>query len=171
MTVTELGSMGEFVSAIAILITLIYLAIQARQTRRETAASVLQQRTIAIREMYLAIATSETLSDAMSKAEDAVADGPIGFDATLIEQGGLTRREAYQVSRWYRAMNRVWAGQHQVVTDRWERDRYDGGVSTFYSGRLARVFWQDQKGDEQAEFVSHVDRLVAERDAQSARST
>ena len=43
MTVTELGSMGEFVSAIAILITLIYLAIQARQTRRETAASLLQR--------------------------------------------------------------------------------------------------------------------------------
>ena len=171
MTITDLGSIGEFVSAIAILVTLIYLTIQVRHTRRETAASLLQQRVVAIREMYLAIATSETLSDAMSKAEDAVADGPIGFDARLIDQGGLTRREAYQVSRWYRAMNRVWAGQHQVVTDRWERDRYDGGVSTFYSRRLARVFWQDQKGDEQADFVSHVDRLVAERDAQSARST
>jgi hypothetical protein len=122
MTITDLGSIGEFVSAIAILVTLIYLTIQVRHTQRETAASLLQQRTVAVREMYLAIATSETLSDAMSKAEDAVADGPTGFDATLIEQGGLTRREAYQVSRWYRAMNRVWAGQHQVVTDRWERD-------------------------------------------------
>ena len=76
MTITDLGSMGEFVSAIAILVTLIYLTIQVRHTRRETAASLLQQRTVAVREMYLAIATSETLSDAMSKAEDAIADGP-----------------------------------------------------------------------------------------------
>ena len=63
MTVTELGSVGEFVSAIAILITLIYLAIQIRRNRRETVASLLGQRIIAIREMYVAIATSETLSD------------------------------------------------------------------------------------------------------------
>ena len=172
MTIAELGSIGEFVSAIAILITLIYLAIQVRYARRATAASLLEQRTIAVREMYLAIATSETLSDAMSKAEDAVAEGPTGFEATLMDQGSLTRREAHQVSRWYRAMNRVWAGQYQVVTDRWERERYDGGVRTFYSRRLARLFWQEIKGEiEVSGFMSHVDRLVAERDAQSPRTT
>ena len=34
MSIQELGSMGEFVGAIAVLITLIYLSIQTRLTRR-----------------------------------------------------------------------------------------------------------------------------------------
>lgn len=33
MNINELGSLGEFVSAIAVLITLIYLALQTRQSR------------------------------------------------------------------------------------------------------------------------------------------
>ena len=39
MTIVELGALGEFVAAIAVLITLIYLALQIRQNTRATRAA------------------------------------------------------------------------------------------------------------------------------------
>ena len=39
MTITELGAVGEFVGSIAVLITLIYLAIQVRQTKGQVEAN------------------------------------------------------------------------------------------------------------------------------------
>ena len=55
MTVQELGSLGEFVSAIAVLATLVYLSIQTRLTRKasqETAKFASQQATQAVVEIY-----------------------------------------------------------------------------------------------------------------------
>jgi hypothetical protein len=40
MTLSELGALGEFVGGIAVLVTLIYLAVQIRQSRKLTETSV-----------------------------------------------------------------------------------------------------------------------------------
>ena len=42
MSISELGSLGEFISSIAVLVTLIYLALQIRQNTKATRASVRQ---------------------------------------------------------------------------------------------------------------------------------
>lgn len=55
MSIQELGSIGEFVSAFAVFATLIYLAIQTRLTRKaaeETARFSLAETTRAIPQMY-----------------------------------------------------------------------------------------------------------------------
>ena len=44
MSIMELGALGEFVAAMAVLITLIYLTIQVRGAREETTRAVLQSR-------------------------------------------------------------------------------------------------------------------------------
>jgi hypothetical protein len=41
MTIQDLGSIGEFISSLAVLVTLLYLAVQARQTHKETVASTM----------------------------------------------------------------------------------------------------------------------------------
>lgn len=41
MTIQDLGSIGEFISSIAVLVTLLYLAVQVRQTRNATVASTM----------------------------------------------------------------------------------------------------------------------------------
>ena len=43
MSIMELGALGEFVAAVAVLITLIYLTIQVRNTREESTRAVLQR--------------------------------------------------------------------------------------------------------------------------------
>ena len=55
MTIQELGALGEFVSAIAVIITLVYLAIQTRLTRKaaeESAKFASQEALRAVPEMY-----------------------------------------------------------------------------------------------------------------------
>ena len=61
MTLQELGSLGEFVGAIAVMVTLVYLAIQTRLTRK--AAEVTQR------------AAEETAKYASVQAGAAVAEG------------------------------------------------------------------------------------------------
>ena len=59
MTLSELGSLGEFVSSIAVVVSLIYVAIQIRQNSRETRL-VSQQRALeASRDMIARMATTE----------------------------------------------------------------------------------------------------------------
>ena len=54
MTIQELGSIGEFVSSIAVLVTLIYLALQIRQNRQATVASTMQTNRIQFQNIALA---------------------------------------------------------------------------------------------------------------------
>jgi len=66
MTITELGALGEFVGAIGVVITLIYLAIQIRQNtrgmeenRRLALAQTYQVRADALQTMLVQAANSE----------------------------------------------------------------------------------------------------------------
>jgi len=67
MTISDLGSLGEFVSSFAVLITLVYLAVQTRQARTATQASVVWERARAMRENALTLATN---AEAISLIEE-----------------------------------------------------------------------------------------------------
>ena len=58
MSIQELGALGEFVGSIAVLATLVYLAIQTRHTRAANEASIQWQRANASREMSMMWATN-----------------------------------------------------------------------------------------------------------------
>jgi len=63
MTIMELGAIGEFVGAIAVVVTLIYLAFQMRQNtnalKLNTAASVTEE----LQEMFSLLASNQELSE------------------------------------------------------------------------------------------------------------
>ena len=60
MTIQELDSIGEFISSIAVLFTLIYLAVQVRQTRDATIASTMLNNRLQFRDIMLANRDSMT---------------------------------------------------------------------------------------------------------------
>ena len=71
MTIIELGALGEFVGAIAVVATLIYLAVQIRQNtrsmdanRRLALAQTYQMRSDALQSMVTAAAASSHLGAA-----------------------------------------------------------------------------------------------------------
>ena len=82
MSISELGSLGEFVAAIATLATLIYLAIQVSQAKREFRESTQERLADRPAEIQLAWLSCEALSSTMNKA--------------FLTDEKLSREEAYQ---------------------------------------------------------------------------
>ena len=68
MSIMELGALGEFLGVFALVATLIYLSVQVRHARNESANAVIQARTTGTRELSMGIATSDGLSAALTKA-------------------------------------------------------------------------------------------------------
>ena len=66
MTISELGAIGEFVAAIAVLITLIYLVVQIKQTQTAIAANTNQALNDISVQLYMAASTSESLAEALA---------------------------------------------------------------------------------------------------------
>ena len=67
MTIQDLGSIGEFVSAMIIIVTLIYIAIQSKQTQNLLRSSSFQERTSTAVNLYTEVATSERLAKILVK--------------------------------------------------------------------------------------------------------
>ena len=59
MTLSDLGNLGEFISSIAVVVSLIYVAIQIRQNSRETRLASQQRALEASRDMIARMATKE----------------------------------------------------------------------------------------------------------------
>ena len=74
MTISELGSLGEFISSVVVLATLIYLAIQTSETRKATQANLLWSRVNASRDlatMWVTNPESVELIEEFGTTEDA----------------------------------------------------------------------------------------------------
>lgn len=69
-----LGSYGEFIGSIAILVTLVYLSIQVRQARVQQQVNDRQSREFAIRDFQLNLAGSDGLATALARAREAVGE-------------------------------------------------------------------------------------------------
>ena len=165
MTVMELGALGEFLGVFALVATLIYLSIQVRHARSESEKAVLEARTTGVRDLYLNLATSEGLSAAMVKAQEAIGDVPTAFQTELISFG-LGRQEAERVSRWLVAQQRHDITTYETATPA-QRNTQTGRLRMVYSSGLGRLFWEHSFArDAPSPFTTHVNQLIAEADQQ-----
>ncbi len=62
MSLSDLASLGSFVSGVAVLISLIYLALQVRQTKRNQQIAIRHSRATRVVELHLALADSAVAS-------------------------------------------------------------------------------------------------------------
>ena len=72
LTIQDLGALGELLGSIAVLATLVYLALQTRQNAMAIGAQLDAARIGAIQNVFLAAATSSELQEAL--AEDRASD-------------------------------------------------------------------------------------------------
>lgn len=70
MSVQELGSIGEFVAAIATVATLIYLSLQIRQTNRVSRSAVVSELQEKYIDFYNVVLASDDFSDLLAKLTD-----------------------------------------------------------------------------------------------------
>ena len=72
LTIQDLGSLGEFFGSIAVLATLVYLALQTRQNTMAISAQLEAAGFAANQNLFMSIATSNEIEEAL--AEDSTID-------------------------------------------------------------------------------------------------
>ena len=162
MSIVELGALGEFIAAIAVLITLIFLTVQVRHTRQESARALMESRTRTGIDIGMGIATSEGLAAAFTRASDAVAEQPSRFMNALIERG-VDRIDALRVERACMA----WWRQHLTtfqLSDELGRKQASDIWRDTYSTGIQRLYWDcftPYMGNREADsFIAYVDERL-----------
>ena len=128
LSIQELGSLGEFVSAFAVLATLIYLAIQVRQNVKLTKASIRESRTAASQRVLFAI------------REDA---------EIIMKTGERTPAEELRLQQLYSAMFRDWEAyiyqKDQGLLDESEWLAIASAIANSLKRELVRKIWDERQ--------------------------
>ena len=141
-----IGAIGELLSAIAVLATLIYLAVQVRNTKYELRRSFLQNRDNAVRELLLEGMRNSAFVSASSKAINTVGGGRPGLEAVKSIEG-ISDEEAQvlatnQVAWWFYRVETV-NNIDLLPSD--ERDDFDRHLRSVYLNGVGKVWWDSWK--------------------------
>ena len=148
MTVTDvasiLGGFGEFVSSIVVLITLIYLANQLRQAKREVSLIGRQARANHATAVLAPIINSPDFASLFAKAK-------------LVDYGefGLKEEEAIRIGAWFHTWLQTEQGSFYLLPD----GENDPLLEWMLSTPTGTEFWEKNKQIYDAVFVAHVERL------------
>lgn len=140
-----LGNYGEFVGAIAIVITLVYLAVQVRQNTRMMRASIRQARSDSSVQLYSLGATSvvaeirdkESRGEALSELEEE-------------------RMFLWNICIW-RQQQTIFFQAQDGLLDVQTGDEQSVIVRNLLQFQSARRFWADQKHSFDSRFAAWVD--------------
>ncbi|MGH0031796.1 MAG: hypothetical protein ACQGVC_18565 [Myxococcota bacterium] len=161
MTIQDWGAIGEVVSAVAVVVTLAYLATQIRYARLAAADVSRQNRAEGVRDLLLAGVANPAYARAWTKAD------PEGRERmrTLEERFGLTTEEAEHVWNGACAWTFLhWAQFRSMKTPEDERELHNL-IAAFYSREPMRTYWNDIPYSKQIldpDFVAWVDQVLAE---------
>lgn len=162
MTISELGSLGEFVSSIAVLVTLVYLAIQVRLARAESARSALVDRGKAVREVMAMVARDESLARGMMSATRTVGATYAPPLPELVD-AGLSDLEAFRVQVHYAIMLHFYLIDYTTM-DEGRLGMIDAGIAMNIANGAGRVVWEGYYRDVfrklSPEFADHVSAVI-----------
>ena len=160
MTLSELGSVGEFVSALAVLATLVYLAIQIRQSSATTRAQIRQSLADSQIQHLNLRATDPFLRGVVGRmfAGETIDDGD-GFGLTMHVIAGIRLFENY-------------FAQHHLGTldpEDWRATREV--IKTHFRLPQFRISLALIERSINREFVAELNRIVSEIDRAAAQQS
>ncbi len=170
MTLMELGALGEFVGAIAVVVTLGYLAIQIRQntramqeSRRLALAQTYQMRADALQEMLVRAAESEHIAPIITKLTSVgYPDDVRSLDQlSPIERGRFRLWQIAQQTHWD---NLFYQYQQGFLDEEYYHDSFRARVR-----RLAPIWSALGVTGSRRSFEEEMARIVAEADGESPR--
>ena len=161
MTITELGALGEFVGAIAVVATLIYLSVQIRQNTRSMAegktlalAQTYQMRADALQDMMVRAADSQHVAPIIIKLTEAGYPEDItGLDQLTVEERGRLRQ--WQIAQRTHWDNMFYQYQQGFLDDEYYRDEFKVRVA-----RLAPT-WQALGLAGRGSFDEEIEKILA----------
>ncbi len=141
MTIQDLGALGELLGSVAVLATLIYLALQTRQNSAAIAAQLDAARLSAVQEINLAAATSPELLETLNG--DRV-------EPLTIEQARLNH---FWTARFFQLSWNFTQLRRGMALLSGERGMAHRVVSYFNDFRSVEGWWENAKQNYTREFV------------------
>lgn len=155
MTLIDLGSLGEFISGIAVVVSLAYLAIQIRHNTRAVRSSMHQDMIESSSRIAESISDNADLGRILLKADD-------DYDSlTSVER---IRFEAYAERIWANFESVFYSYRNSIIEeDLWEswKASYLGDISRTSIRRL----WQTQHPPHLQDFMEFIDAFYREHPA------
>ena len=150
MTLQDWGALGEVIGAIAVLCSLVYLALQIRQNTRSVTASTIQNLSESYREIFTTIAIDPVITPILLKDVG-------GLELTDEEE---FRISAFQAVSW-RAMENIYIQSQRGTVDTSYLEIRARGAAAMFTERAFRR-WSDRKDSFPADFVEYVERKFQE---------
>ena len=164
MTISELGSLGELIGSVAILATLVYLAIQTRLARSESAAADARNYGASIRELQLILVSDESLTEAHMKATRAFGGLGVFAEMPVLQEAGLSDVQQFKLQMYYWALLQHYWTQYRSMDPR-KRSDLDAGIAMNFGDGFGRAFWEADASARMAalspEFGARVGALIA----------
>jgi hypothetical protein len=151
MSLTGLASLGSFLSAIAVLISLIYLSLQVKQAERNQQSSIRAARVTRIVDIMMSLA-DPSLADAVVKASAGAAD---------VSDVQIHQFSFYCGARFYNAEDSFYQFQEGLLS-KVNFESLVAGLKNSISQPGMRAYYRRQRAVFGKDFAELVDRLVAE---------
>ena len=163
MTIIELGALGEFLGSIAVLATLVYLAVQIRQNthamdenRKLALAQTYQMRSDALQMMLVEAADSEHIGPLITKLTRA------GYPEDITALRKLSHLERGRFRMWQIAQQTHWDNmyfqyQQGFIDEEYYQDSFRQRVQ-----RLAPTWKELNVTGARRSFVDEIDSIMAE---------
>ncbi len=145
-----IGAIGEILGAIAVLVTLIYLAGQVRQAKHQLNLNGIQARANHARDQLMPIAADPSLAAIMLKAGHP----PYG-------NFGLDSIEAHRFGAWCHAWMQNEQGNHYLLPE----NAHDNLLRVWLAIPAYAEFWEKNKGIYDEEFVERMETLKGNLDS------
>ncbi len=165
MTIIELGALGEFVGAVAVVATLAYLGVQIRQNtramqegRRLAVAQTYQMRADALQSMLVHAADSEHIGPLITKLTSQ------GYPEDVSALESLSPEERGRFRQWQIAQQTHWDNmfyqyQQGFLDEEYYRDSFEERVA-----RLAPIWQALGVTGSRRSFAEEIERLLATRE-------
>ena len=155
MTIDQLGSIGEFSSAILLFVSLIYIGFQIRQNTNATRAQIYQARSDAKQAYNLFIAGSDGVLEVVGK----IGVGEIDFAriATLTDLE-IRRLTMVQIAYRSRVDNMFYQYQNGFIDKEFYQESIEHVIRAF--GPLWRIL---NITEGRSSFLNEIDRIVENR--------
>lgn len=162
----EVSAIGQMLGAIAVFVTLGYLAVQVSHARGEMQRSVRQSRADGLFELAMNRANNQQLCSSFAKAHAGLGGGPINpFVRTLMERSGLTVEEAYglhwdQLAAWHLRVQAISYIDEMTAAARTDLDRT--ARRQYGSFPVPRLWYETSKSGLSSDAVRYIDNLLAQ---------
>ena len=166
-----ISAVGELLGAIAVLITLIYVAYQVRNARKELQQTVLGNRDVAVRELMFELIRNPLLNAADAENAFKFRNKPRAVHARMKEITNWPDEKVvafsnYQVAWWF---HRVQTVRDISELSTAQKNDFDSNIVVSYSDGLEKAWWEEFKkgrppGDPTVRYCEEVLERYAQRD-------